>query len=162
MDSGTEEFTDGILFMINENDDGVMKRRWGFWKVLHKGTLVSTGMEYKIKLLHIDPGKSISLQYHDHRDEYWIVLQGTASAEIGPEEMGNKFATHNFTLNAYPEEDWGKPRHEMQVIPANTIHKITNTGTDALIILELQEGTETNEEDITRLEKIDGEDDRIK
>ena len=130
-------------------------RRWGSWEVLKQGNYGD--VQYKVKLLHIDPGKSISLQYHDNRDEYWIVLQGTASAEIGPEEMGNKSATENFTLMAYPEEEWGKPRHEMHFIPANTIHKITNIGTDALIILELQEGTETNEEDITRLEKIDGE-----
>lgn len=116
-----------------------MPRRWGWWKVLEKGKL-DRGDEYKIKMLRIDPGKSISLQYHDNRDEYWIIMQGVADTRVGD---------HPVSMPLVPGDIMRVPRGEL--------HKITNTGKIDLIILELQMGPECDEEDITRLEKIDGE-----
>jgi mannose-6-phosphate isomerase-like protein (cupin superfamily) len=48
-------------------------------------------------------------------------------------------------------------RGDMIQIPKRTIHKVTNVGNEELIILELQIGEETQEEDIVRLEEINGE-----
>ena len=127
---------------MNENDVNVMLRRWGCWKVLEKGTLLN-GDEFKIKLLHIQPGKSISRQFHDNRDEYWIILQGRATVDHDEDDADDL----TFVMS----------EGDMEVIPRKLVHKITNKEDCTLIILELQMGTECNEEDITRLEKIDGE-----
>jgi mannose-6-phosphate isomerase-like protein (cupin superfamily) len=119
-------------------------RRWGEWRVLAKGHLGSqfhgTHREFKVKLLYINAGKSISLQFHDHRDEYWIVMEGRATCITGKDE-----------------EVCVMSEGDMVDIPRGSIHKITNKEDCTLIILELQMGTECDEEDITRLEKIDGE-----
>jgi len=131
---------------MNENDDHIMLRRWGLWKVLEKGTLLN-GNEFKVKLLHIKPGKSISRQYHEHRDEYWTILQGRATCAMGEDE--NKPGQEYVTFNMF--------EGDTEVVPKKFVHKITNNEDYTLIILELQMGKECNEEDITRLEKIDGE-----
>ena len=36
-----------------------------------------------VKVLSINPGQSLSLQYHHHRDEFWYVLSGSGTATIG-------------------------------------------------------------------------------
>ncbi|MCL2312252.1 MAG: hypothetical protein FWC41_07180 [Firmicutes bacterium] len=46
------------------------RRIWGHYKVLYNDSYC------KIKLLFIDIGKSISYQYHVHREEYWTLIQG--------------------------------------------------------------------------------------
>lgn len=123
-------------------------RRWGKWEVLSEGKL-NRGDEYKVKLLHIEPGKSISRQYHDNRDEYWTIMQGQATIDLGHDDVvaGREEMTLRFTMI----------EGESERVPRKFVHKITNEGDETLIILELQMGKECDEEDITRLEKIDGE-----
>lgn len=115
-----------------------IKRRWGMYFSLHEGCTISEA--YKIKILFIDSDKSISLQYHNHREEYWVIMQGTGELQLETSTEIQKVK-----------------RGDTVKIPKRTIHKIKNTGHDQMIILELQIGEETKEEDIVRLEKIDGE-----
>jgi mannose-6-phosphate isomerase-like protein (cupin superfamily) len=35
------------------------------------------------KILTVDPGESLSLQYHELKDESWYVLEGVATLELG-------------------------------------------------------------------------------
>jgi len=112
------------------------KRRWGFYHVLDEGVTISEN--YKVKMLYLDPMKSISRQYHNHREEYWIIMQGVCEASIDSDPIIRR-------------------RGDMIKIPKRTIHKVTNIGNEELIILELQIGEETKEEDIIRLEVINGE-----
>jgi mannose-1-phosphate guanylyltransferase/mannose-6-phosphate isomerase len=51
-------------------------RQWGVYKVLSKGP------RHKIKRLEVSPGRSLSLQYHMHRSEHWVVVSGTASVTV--------------------------------------------------------------------------------
>lgn len=44
-------------------------RPWGWYEVLHDG-------DYKVKRIHVMPGKRLSLQSHQHRAERWIVVAG--------------------------------------------------------------------------------------
>jgi cytidyltransferase-like protein len=46
------------------------ERQWGYYRVLHE----IPGM--KVKELTVDPGKSLSMQRHQLRAEYWIVSEG--------------------------------------------------------------------------------------
>ena len=35
-----------------------------------------------MKTVYISPGKRLSLQYHNHREEWWLLVSGDAAAEI--------------------------------------------------------------------------------
>lgn len=112
------------------------KRRWGHYFVLDEGVTISEN--YKVKMLYLDPMKSISRQYHNHREEYWIIMQGVCEMSLDSNIMIRK-------------------RGDMIQIPKRSIHKVKNVSNEDLIILELQIGEEANEEDIVRLETINGE-----
>lgn len=104
------------------------ERLWGEYEVLKH----SYG-EYKIKILRIDPDKSISLQYHLHRSEIWTVLRGAGQAKINGVK---KFILEGDTI----------------VVPTGVTHKLTNVGKIDLIILEAQRGSWCGEDDIIRLD----------
>ncbi|MEY4642377.1 MAG: mannose-phosphate guanylyltransferase/mannose-6-phosphate isomerase [Pseudomonadota bacterium] len=102
-------------------------RPWGSWRVLAE----SPG--YKVKILEVLPGQRLSLQYHHHRSEHWVVIAGTARVCI---------AERYYDM------------HTMQsvLIPARTIHRIENPYSEVLQIVEVQRGDILDEEDIVRLE----------
>lgn len=45
-------------------------RPWGTFTVIDKGN------GYKVKKLFVRAGHRLSLQTHQHRDEYWVVVSG--------------------------------------------------------------------------------------
>jgi len=103
------------------------RRPWGSWSVLYEGE----GM--KVKLIEVDPGQRLSLQYHRHRSELWICVSGRALAVVGESE---------FHLG---------PR-DTATIPAGTVHRLGNPGEEPMSIVEVQQGELLSEEDIVRLE----------
>ena len=104
-----------------------MTRPWGYWCVLeHKPG------SHKVKRLELLPDSSISLQYHIHRSETWIITQGEGKVIVNSEV---------FTVKA----------GDTFVVPKETIHQITNTGTNKLIAIEVQIGEITEESDIVRV-----------
>lgn len=101
------------------------RRPWGSFQV------VMLGPGYWVKLLCVTPGQRLSRQVHQHRDERWLVLEGhgLAEAATGVHPIGPGMETR---------------------IPRGTPHRLTNTGTEPLLILELAYG-EVDENDIRRL-----------
>lgn len=108
-----------------------VRRPWGCYTVL----VDDDG--FKVKRLVVEPGASLSLQLHRHRAEHWIVVKGIAEATIG-----NSVATL-------------QPRASL-FIPIGTRHRIANTGTDDLIVIEVQFGELLSEDDIVRFDDIYG------
>lgn len=102
-------------------------RPWGRWTVLH----TEPGM--KAKLIEVAPGQRLSLQYHHHRSEFWICVAGRADALIGK---------HAMQLDMM----------QSLTIPLGMVHRLGNSGTETLLILEIQRGDELLEDDIVRLE----------
>lgn len=102
-------------------------RPWGTYTVLED----SVG--YKIKRIEILPNKRLSLQKHYHRNEHWIVLSGSASVTI--EER-------SFIVNP----------NESTYIKAGQVHRLENKGKLPLVIIEVQVGEYTGEDDIVRIE----------
>lgn len=90
----------------------------------------------KIKRLIIDPGKQISMQYHNHRSELWFVESGngTVSTLVGETEKPIK----NIGIYSLFE------------VPVGSWHRVTNTGTKPLEIIEIQYGEQCIESDIVR------------
>lgn len=106
-----------------------MEREWGYYTVLYDVP------GNKVKELVVRPGKSLSMQKHEMRNEYWHVVEGTGNVLIETRSSSN-----NVFL--------GKQHHV--TIPKFSWHKLTNTGDIDLRIIEIQYGEECIEEDIER------------
>ncbi|MDR1377563.1 MAG: mannose-1-phosphate guanylyltransferase/mannose-6-phosphate isomerase [Synergistaceae bacterium] len=102
-------------------------RPWGAY------TILCEEERFKIKRLLISSGKRLSLQYHHHRSEHWVVVQGTALVTID----GKQQFVHE---------------GESVFIPKNAHHRLENPGKVALEIVEVQGGEYLGEDDIVRLE----------
>lgn len=102
-------------------------RPWGTYTVLGEGE------RYKLKRIEVLPGASLSLQMHHHRNEHWIVVSGVAEVTNGDQV---------FTLKA----------NESTYIPAEHRHRLTNPGSETLIMIEVQSGSYLGEDDIVRFE----------
>ncbi|MCI4412155.1 MAG: mannose-1-phosphate guanylyltransferase/mannose-6-phosphate isomerase [Thiotrichales bacterium] len=102
-------------------------RPWGSYEVL-----LDT-QKYKIKRIIVSPGKKLSLQKHFHRSEHWVVVSGTAEVT-----NGNKVLTVR--------------QNESTYIPVGEVHRLENKGKIDLVMIEVQVGEYTGEDDIVRLE----------
>lgn len=103
------------------------RRPWGMWTVLHEGEGV------KVKLIEIEPGHRLSLQYHRHRTEHWTCVGGLATAVIGEQ-----------TLELHVRQT--------ALIPVRMTHRLGNKWRKPAFILEVQTGDILSEDDIVRLE----------
>lgn len=102
-------------------------RPWGSWHVID----VADG--YKIKRIHVDPGCRLSYQTHEHRSEHWVVVQGVATCTIDGD-----------VVLAHPGESVD--------VGQGAKHRLANEGAEELVIVEVQRGPYTGEDDICRLE----------
>jgi len=84
-----------------------------------------------VKIITVNPGAAISLQTHEHRDEFWRVIQGSGTIHVG-------------------ERDSAAHVGDMFFTPRGTTHRIEG-GPDGLVCLEIAFG-EFDESDINRLE----------
>lgn len=84
-----------------------------------------------VKIITVNAGESISLQTHDHRDEFWRVIKGSGTIHIGEEDK-----------NAREGDTFFTPRHSK--------HRILG-GHEGLVCLEIAFG-DFDESDISRLE----------
>lgn len=102
------------------------QRPWGnFERLSHN---VST----TVKIITVDPGCRLSLQRHQHRDEFWTVLDTPLLVETG-----------DGVRTVQPgEKVW---------IPRGTLHRVANQGDAPGRFLEIAYG-DFDEDDIERLE----------
>ena len=104
-----------------------VNRPWGTYSVLE-----STD-RYKMKRIVVRPGERLSLQKHLHRSEHWVVVSGTATVTVGDKVF------------------YVRP-NESTYIPSGTIHRLQNEGRLPLVIVEVQVGEYTGEDDIIRVQ----------
>jgi mannose-6-phosphate isomerase len=103
------------------------ERPWGSFTILDEGE------GYKVKKLVFKPGKRLSLQYHNHRKEFWSVVEGTALVTCGD-------VIKEFT------------KGETAIIPQGAVHRLENRTNSQVTIIEVQNGDYLGEDDIIRLE----------
>lgn len=101
-------------------------RPWGCFIILEQG------QNYKVKRLVVNPGQRFSLQYHNQRDEHWVVVAGRALVTRNDE---------TFTV---------EPNGSV-FLPIGTVHRLENPGTEPLVVIEVQYGEYLGEDDIVRL-----------
>ena len=106
-------------------------RPWGYYRVLHEVT------GCKVKELTVDPGKSLSMQRHQLRAEYWLVTHGSC---IVNSMMAGGYALPPTLLKEHLEYK----------IPVGEWHQLTNPYDVPCKIVEIQYGEQCIEEDIER------------
>ena len=102
-------------------------RPWGSYDSLESGP------GFQVKRLTVLPGARLSLQKHRHRAEHWVVINGTARVTCGDQEFTLKLAESTF-------------------IPAGTVHRLGNPGSEMLEVIEVQTGSYLGEDDIERFD----------
>ncbi len=102
-------------------------RPWGDFRQL------DTGEMHQVKRITVLPGKRLSLQYHHHRAEHWIVVAGSAEVTVGEETRLIGPKGHVF-------------------IPQGALHRVANPGKVPLILIEVQYGGYLGDDDIVRVE----------
>lgn len=124
----------GTLEKLNKpqvNMSNVTYRPWGSFQV------VEEGVGYKVKNITVKPGQSLSLQYHQHRSEHWVVIAGR-----GRVVLGDKLLEVHANESVY--------------VPKGVHHRLENYTNENLVIIEVQCGNYLGEDDIVRLEDIYG------
>ena len=112
-------------------------RPWGEYEILHDVE------DCKIKRITVSPLHRLSYQYHNKRDETWVILSGEGIVTIGSEEFVARPAMSFF-------------------IARNKSHRVENREKEyPLVFIEIQTGEYFGEDDIVRLEddygRVEGE-----
>jgi cytidyltransferase-like protein len=129
---GGEHKMNSSSWILQEWKAPKTERQWGYYRVLHE----VPGM--KVKELTVDPGKSLSMQKHQLRAEYWMVSEGSC--------VVNSMLPNGYKL---PPKDL--TTHQEFKIPVAEWHQLTNPYDLPCKIVEIQYGQSCVEEDIERL-----------
>lgn len=106
-----------------------VNRPWGTYTVLEEGP------SFKVKRILVNPGAALSLQLHRHRSEHWVVVSGVAEVINGDQQ---------FTVQA----------NQSIYISVGVIHRLTNSSTEPLEVVEVSTGSYLGEDDIVRFEDM--------
>ena len=102
-------------------------RPWGSWRVLDEGD------GFKVKRIVVSPHCRLSYQRHEHRAEHWVVVAGKATCVVDGE-----------TVVAGPGDAVD--------VALGQAHRICNGEDEELIVIEVQRGEYTGEDDIIRID----------
>ena len=129
---GGENKMNSSSWILQEWKAPKTERQWGYYRVLHEDR-----PHVKLKELTVDPGKKLSMQRHQFRNEHWFVTEGTAVVNTLDEDGNVKM--RNFVMQ------------NMQIyISRNEWHQLVNEKDTPLKVIEIQFGEKCIEEDIER------------
>jgi len=100
-------------------------RPWGYYEN------VLEDEKYKVKRIVINPDQAISLQLHNNRSEYWVIVEGEGIMTLG-----------DSSFEVFPGVSLNIEKRE--------IHRVKAKPFNQLVIIETQFG-ECSEKDIVRL-----------
>jgi mannose-1-phosphate guanylyltransferase/mannose-6-phosphate isomerase len=112
---------------VEADTHATVYRPWGNYRT------TMTGPGFLVKEIIVKPGQRLSSQYHNHRAEHWVVVEGTANIEKDGEAIALE-------------------KDQSIYIPLNAVHRLENKGTTPLHLIEVQTGNYLAEDDIVRLE----------
>ena len=110
-----------------------VEKPWG-WELVWAETESYVG-----KLLHVRAGQALSLQYHEVKDEAWLVQEGRASLELG--DVGGELET----VEIGPGDTFRyRPRtvHRVTAIDDLTVVEISTNHLDDVVRIEDHYGRE--------------------
>lgn len=129
---GGEDKKNSSSWILEEWKSPKTERVWGYYRVLHED-----GPTTKVKELTVDPGKSLSMQKHRWRNEYWLVSEG-------------KCIVNSKLAGGYNMPPKLLEKHDEYTILCGEWHQLTNPFDEPCKVVEIQYGKECVEEDIER------------
>lgn len=108
-----------------------VERPWGHYKKIEGGD------QFQVKRIMVNPGETLSLQYHYHRAEHWTIVSGKADVTVGDNVR---------VMEA----------NDSVYIPIEATHRISNPYDEPVEFIEVQCGDYLGEDDIVRLEDVYG------
>ena len=126
-----------ILLMFNKNKKKYFKKKNIYYRPWGSYTNLFSGKNFLIKEINIKSKGILSLQKHYHRYEHWVVTKGKAK----------------ITLN---KKFLSRSPMETIFIPKGAIHRIQNSSSKIVKIMEAQIGSILKETDIVRYEDVYG------
>lgn len=96
----------------------------------------ATEGKYVGKIIHVTAGHSLSLQYHERKDETQFMISGEAEIQYGP--VGGELSTRRFGPG------------EVIHLPARTVHRVT--AISDVVFAETSTADPGWREDVVRLE----------
>ena len=120
---------------LKEWKEPTTPRPWGEYRVVYQGGEMAR--QTKVKELTVEPGKSLSMQRHRARSEFWFVVSGMCDVYAS---MPSGYTLPPRTLRP----------HETMEIKAQEWHQLTNPYNGPCKIVEIQFGSECEESDIER------------
>ena len=104
-------------------------RPWGTYED------IDSGDRFRVKRITVEPGGRLSLQWHKHRAEHWVVVSGTAKVTRGDEVL---YLGENQSI----------------YVGVGVLHRLENPGKVPLKIIEVQTGAYVGEDDIVRVDDV--------
>jgi mannose-6-phosphate isomerase len=105
----------------------ITNKPWGSFEVLLDSDYC------KVKRIIVKPNQQLSYQYHNHRNELWVIVKG--ESEVIIDDISYEYNVGDSVS-----------------ILKNQKHRVKNIGTDNLVFIETQYGESFDEDDIIRLE----------
>ncbi len=108
-------------------DDNKVDKPWGYelrWAITDR---------YAGKVLHINKGEALSLQYHNRKDEYQYVLSGAVDMEVGASDdsLTTRRMRAGDTLHITPGT-----RHRLTAVEDTDIFEVSTPEIDDVVRLE--------------------------
>lgn len=113
--------------VIQRAEDSKVDKPWGYelrWAITDR---------YLGKILHVNKGEALSLQYHERKDEWLYVAQGTVDIEIGGAD--GRLTRHRMsagdTLHIAPGT-----RHRITAVEDSDIFEVSTPEVEDVVRLE--------------------------
>jgi cytidyltransferase-like protein len=128
---GGENKMNSSSWILREWKNPKTERQWGYYRILHDVP------GCKVKELTVEPGKSLSMQRHFKRHEFWHVTEGNCILDM---KLPSGYSLPPMDLTTFsqvriPQGDW---------------HRLSNPYDTPCRIVEIQYGEVCDEEDIER------------
>lgn len=108
-------------------DDARVDKPWGYelrWAITDR---------YAAKILHVNKGEALSLQFHERKDEYQYVMKGCVEIEVGGEDglLTSRRMNAGDTLHITPGT-----RHRITAVEDTDIFEVSTPELDDVVRLE--------------------------
>ena len=108
-------------------EDNKVDKPWGYelrWAITDR---------YAGKILHVNKGEALSLQYHERKDEYQYLLKGAIDMELGGDDgqLTRRRMTAGDTLHIVPGT-----RHRVTAVEDSDILEVSTPELDDVVRLE--------------------------
>ncbi|GAC1328839.1 MAG: hypothetical protein NVSMB17_04650 [Candidatus Dormibacteria bacterium] len=94
---------------------------------------------YLGKVIHVNQGEALSLQYHDHKDETLLIKSGVMDLEL--EDEGGKMVTHRMTEGDVVRIAPGR-KHRMTAVEDMEFFEVSSPEISDVVRLEDRYGRE--------------------